>query len=293
MKHVLVLLGFLLLPSFALAYVSPGTPGGYVNDFAGVLTEETRTHLEETLLAYSASTTNEIAVVTVRSLEGDYIEHYAVELFEEWGIGKEKSDNGVLLLLAIEDRAVRIEVGYGLEGAIPDSVADRIIREEMIPLLKESAYGMAVSNAVARLQEAAAGEYQAKPDVGFSFTFSDTFIAVFIFVTLVVQWIASILARTKSWWLGGIVGAAVGVLVSTLFSWWVLLGGVVTVGLFLFGLFLDFVVSSTYSHSKKYNVSPPWWAGGSSGGSFGGSSGGGFGGFGGGSSGGGGASGSW
>lgn len=284
---------FLTSGSFAHAYTSPGTPSGYVNDFANVISEPVEAELSNILSLYAASTTNEISVVTVSSLDGDYIENYAEKLFQEWGIGTSKNNNGVLVLLATEDRQLRIEVGYGLEGAIPDSVADRIIRDEMVPALKENNYDAAVTAGVAKVMEAARGEYAADNALSFSADLSGIAEGVLIFGFLALQWLFAILSRTKSWWLGGIIGLGLGAIVSSIFGWWLFGGAALTVGLMLFGLFFDYVVSSTYQHSKKYNVSPPWWAGGSGGGGFGGSSGGGFGGFGGGRSGGGGASGRW
>ncbi len=275
------------------AYESPGTPTGLVNDFAGVLSDEVRTSLESELAAFTASTTSEVAVVTVQNLNGDYIEHFAEQLFQEWGIGQEKEDNGVLLLLSIEDRSLRIEVGYGLEGALPDSIADSIIRD-MVPMLKAERYDDAVMNGTHDIINATRGEYSA-PGNGAALLFDEYFnlgITVLIFASFVLQWVGAILARSKSWWAGGMLGLFIGAVASSSFTLWLVGGLLLTAGLTLFGLFFDYVVSSTYTHAKRTNVDPPWWAGGA-GNYSGSSSGGGFGGFGGGSSGGGGASGSW
>lgn len=272
----------------AHAYSSPGAPSGYVNDFANVISEPVERELHEELRVYAASTTNEITVVTVTSLDGDYIENYAVELFEEWRVGTTKNNNGVLLLLATDDRQLRIEVGYGLEGAIPESIADRIIRDDLVPALKEGKYDAAVTAGVTRIMEAARGEYVAENT--WSFDWFGAMEGLLIFGFLALQWLFAILARTKSWWLGGVIGLALGGLASTWLGWWLIGGLALTLGLTLFGLFFDYVISSTYNHSKRYNVDPPWWAGGSGGSSR---TGGGFGGFGGGRSGGGGASGRW
>lgn len=273
------------------AYVSPGAPSGFVNDFAQVLSEETESTLNETLQAFAASTTNEIVVVTVPTIGDEYIEQYAVKLFEEWGIGSQEEDNGVLLLLAITDRQMRIEVGYGLEGAVPDSVAQRVISNEMVPLLAQGDYDTAVAQGVGAVIEATRGEYQATATVPDVSGLLDIAFPLFIFGSFVLQWVGAMLARTKSWWLGGILGTVLGVGISSVMGWWAFYGILLTGGLTLFGSFFDYVVSSTYRHSQKYGVTPPWWAGGS--GYSGGSSGGGFGGFGGGRSGGGGASGRW
>jgi uncharacterized protein len=108
-------------------------PDGYVNDYAAVFTEADEAYLEDFLRTLERDTSTEVAVVTVVSLDGMTIEEYAVRLFEDWGIGKAKEDNGVLLLVAPHERTVRIEVGYGLEGALTDGMAGEIIRTEMVP----------------------------------------------------------------------------------------------------------------------------------------------------------------
>src|SRR6185503_20358669 len=106
----------LLFPLFALAYVSPGKPTGFVNDFAALLSPQTRESLEAELAQFEQTSGNEIVIATIPTHgSNETIETYAVKLFEEWAIGKEKPDNGLLLLIAKEDREMRIEVGYGLE----------------------------------------------------------------------------------------------------------------------------------------------------------------------------------
>lgn len=112
-------------------------PTGFVNDYAGVIQAGTKDKLEGALQALEKKTGVEIAVVTVKSLDGRPIEDYAVDLYAAWGIGKKGKDEGALILVAPADRKVRIEVGYGLEGAINDALAGRIIRDAMIPFFKE------------------------------------------------------------------------------------------------------------------------------------------------------------
>lgn len=296
MKHIIVgilamIIGGAGISCTAYAYTSPGAPLGFVNDFAQIISDDAESQLTETLRAFTASTTNEIAVVTVPTIGDEYIEQYAVTLFEEWGVGSSEEDNGVLVLLAVQDRKIRIEVGYGLEGALPDSVAQRIITNEMVPSLAAGDYDTAVLRGTEAIIEATRGEYSAPNPSPYMSTLFDVAFPLFIFGSFVLQWIGAILARTKSWWLGGVLGTVLGVSVSSLMGWWALYGTLLTLGLTLFGLFFDYVVSSTYRHSQKYGVTPPWWAGGS--GYSRRSSGGGFRGFGGGRSGGGGASGGW
>ena len=108
-------------------------PSGYVNDFASILDEPAETYLETFLTTLERDTSAEVVVVTVKSLDGMTIEEYASRLFAKWGIGHKQRDNGVLLLVAPDDRSVRIEVGYGLEAVLPDGLAGEIIRTEIIP----------------------------------------------------------------------------------------------------------------------------------------------------------------
>src|SRR3989344_4544697 len=107
---LVLVIGF-LVPSLVGAYSSPGRPVGFVNDFADILSSEVEQALNEQLTAFARDESNEISVVTIASLDGDTVENYAVQLFKEWGIGTAKQDNGVLLLIAPNDREVRIEVG--------------------------------------------------------------------------------------------------------------------------------------------------------------------------------------
>jgi uncharacterized protein len=108
-------------------------PSGYVNDFAAMLTADDRVYLEDFLRAVERDTTAEVVVATVSSLDGLSIEEYANRLFTDWGVGKKAQNNGVLLLVAPAERRVRIEVGYGLEGRLPDGLAGEIIRTAIVP----------------------------------------------------------------------------------------------------------------------------------------------------------------
>ncbi|HHY90666.1 MAG TPA: TPM domain-containing protein [Clostridiales bacterium] len=117
--------------SFAFAEVNLPNPTRefYVGDFADILSSETEAWIIQTNLNYERTAERpQVVVVTVPDLQGMTIESYAVALFEKWGIGNKEYDNGVLLLLSVGDRQIRIEVGYGLEGAIPDGRAGEIIR---------------------------------------------------------------------------------------------------------------------------------------------------------------------
>jgi uncharacterized protein len=101
-------------------------PSGYVNDFASILSSSVKAELEQELQDFKQTSGHEIALVTLKSLQGDSIENVAVAIFEQWGIGTKEKDNGVLLLVAPQERKLRIEVGYGLESVLTDSRAGHI-----------------------------------------------------------------------------------------------------------------------------------------------------------------------
>ncbi|MBX4195600.1 TPM domain-containing protein [Candidatus Parcubacteria bacterium] len=279
-----VLFASILTPLALFAYVSPGSPRGYVNDFAGMLSSGTVSSLEQSLSRFENQSGAEIAIVTVPNLGGDTVENYAVKLFEEWNIGKSTEDNGLLLLISRDDRQIRIEVGYGLEPIVTDIESGRIIREIITPAFQNGNYDEGVTQAVARF-ESDIGDGTAPPEDNNSPEFGWAGgILYFIFFTLTV--LGSILGRSKSWWAGGVIGAGLAVILGFFFS----LKAAIFAGVFLIpiGLLFDFLVSRSYQKHKDGGPKPPWFFGGGGGGGHGG-----FGGFGGGSSGGGGASGRW
>ena len=124
------------LSPVAWAQNYPPTPQGYVSDFAGVIGSADEASMSRLARELEDKTTDQLAVVTIKSARPETIEGYAVELFKRWGIGRKGKDNGVLLLAAVQDREVRIETGYGLEGTLTDLVCGKIIRDVMIPLFK-------------------------------------------------------------------------------------------------------------------------------------------------------------
>jgi len=122
--------------SLALALDFPPKPHQLVNDNANMMTPEDRAALETELRGYNTKTSNQVAVLTVSSLDGMDVDEYANQLFHQWGIGKKGDDNGVLLLYAPTEKKVRIEVGYGLEGDLNDAKAGDIIRNVIHPLFE-------------------------------------------------------------------------------------------------------------------------------------------------------------
>lgn len=285
---LLIVLTLFLFGKSVLAYMSPGTPTGFVNDFANVLKPEEKSALEVKLENFKNETSNEIVVVTIPTLSGDPIDTYANTLFREWGIGGKEHNNGILVLAAIEDRKMRIEVGYGLEGAMPDLLTKQIQDVDITPSFKEGKYGDGFSKGVDSLIAATKGEYEAPKQAKKSFPFELVLLAIFMGGQVLI----SILAPTKSWWLGGVIGGGAGAVAGLVLKS-LLFGGILAAGGIGLGLLLDWFVSKSYEkkggRDDFWNRGGFWGTGGSS---WGGSSGG-FGGFGGGSSGGGGSSSSW
>src|SRR5438874_4105583 len=128
-------------------------PTADVNDFAGVLNPAQRQSLEERCRKLREKTGAQLAVVTLKSLEGGQIDDFAVKLFKQWGIGEKDQKNGILLLVAIQDHRARIEVGYGLEPILPDALAGRILDEQLFPAFKQQRYAEGLNAAVDRIAQ--------------------------------------------------------------------------------------------------------------------------------------------
>jgi uncharacterized protein len=279
--YILAITVFLLFTLFNVisvnAYTSPGKPQGFVNDFAKILEINSAKLLNQILSDFNSSTTIQISVVTVPSLDNETIETYAVKLFEEWGIGQNGKDNGVLFLIAPTEREVRIEVGYGLEDTLTDAQSNGIIQKIILTDFRNGNMQQGIIRGTEGILNVLNNfeDYSQKTNNN-NFRINPEFILILFGI------IFSILASTKSWWLGGVFGGIAGIITGFVTS--SLITGIFsTVGLILLGLLIDFLVSKNAGKG----------GGGFWGGFGGGSMGGGFGGFGGGLSGGGGSSGRW
>lgn len=140
-----------------------------VHDDAKVMSANGVTQLESQLKVYEDSTSNQIAVLIVPSLDGDVLEEYSLRVAEKWKLGQKDKDNGVLLLIAIEDRKMRIEVGEGLEGVLTDALSNRIIRNEIAPEFRRGDYEAGVVAGVNGIIKAIGGEYAATDSDGIGF----------------------------------------------------------------------------------------------------------------------------
>jgi len=258
MKKIIILILSVFCLQLVYAQEFPEKPNTLVNDYTNTLTEEQKGNLERKLVAFDDSTSNQISVVIMKSV-GEYdINEYTLELGRKWGIGSGKKNNGVILLVAIGDRKLSIQTGYGLEGALPDIYTKRIIENDIKPLFKEGNYYAGIDEGTNSIISLVKGEYKNdNPKVKQKGSKGMSGAIVIIIIIIIV-----IILRKG----GGGGGSEVigGRGVADALFWSMLLGGGRNSG-----------------------------GGGFGGGFGGGSSGGGFGGFGGGSFGGGGSSGSW
>lgn len=139
----------------------PDKPQAYVNDTANLLSDAARVQIEQTLAQFEKDTSNQIVVAIFPSLEDGSLEDFSIRLAEKWKIGTKEHSNGVILIIFKDDRKMRIEVGYGLEGALPDLVCDQIIRREITPAFGEGNFDAGVINGVRAIMAATQGEYKA------------------------------------------------------------------------------------------------------------------------------------
>ena len=246
----------------------PAVPNSLVSDYTGTLSSAETHALEQKLLAFEDSTSIQIAVVVIKSTEGYDIADYAVRLAQKWGVGQSKYNNGIMLLAAIGDRTVTIQTGYGIEGAVPDAIAYRIIENDIKPAFRQGDYYAGLDAATNSLIGYTKGEYKAdsKERSENGPGISGLFVLIVIFI------IIAIISKGGGGNKGGRVMNGKG---SSDLFWWMLLNGM-------------------GGGNGRSGRSGGFGSGGSfGGGGFGGGSGGGFGGFGGGGFGGGGASGRW
>ena len=262
---LLLLTTFVSFADESKDFPQPMQPARLVNDFAEMMNANQRDELERLVKMYSDSTSIQISIVTVQSLNGHEAAEYATALGGKWGIGQKGKNNGVLILASLGDHKMFIAPGYGMEGVLTDGLAGRIVRNEMTPEFKANNYYEGFRKAVISIIQVSKGEYT-NEDKGHN---SESKRGPGVFIVLIII-IIVILAALKG---GGGRGGGGGNYMSRNGS----------------GLLTGMILGNLLGGGRDSG-----WGGGSRGGFGGGSSGGGgFGGFGGGGFGGGGAGGSW
>ncbi|MCU0416366.1 MAG: TPM domain-containing protein [Cytophagaceae bacterium] len=163
-------------------FPAPPNPPKLVVDFVGLLSPDQQQTLELKLNRYNDTTSNEISIVIVASV-GDYdISDYAIQLGHFWGIGKKKKDNGVLILIAKEDKKIFIATGQGLEGALPDLICKRIIDYKIKPAFKQASYYEGLNNAIDEIILRSMGEYTAENSSDNTITWLLLFVVILIII---------------------------------------------------------------------------------------------------------------
>jgi uncharacterized protein len=207
---------FLLAPALSNALQVPPLRGR-VNDYAKLLSPENARALEAQLEKFEQETGHQVAVLTIPSLEGDSLEDFSIRVAESWKIGKKGFDNGAILLVARDDRKLRIEVGYGLEGVLPDAIASRIIREVITPRFRSGDYGGGIDAGVNSILKVARGETlpeRARPAPGPTAPQGVSMMTILIITAM----LALFIGMTRRRLVGGALGGAASGLVTTLFA---------------------------------------------------------------------------
>lgn len=162
-------------------------PPRLVNDYAGMLSAEDAGALEARLVQYEKETSTQIAVVIISTLDGADRAQYATELIHEWGIGQKDKDNGVLLLIAKEDRSMFLGTGRGVEGALPDAICKRITEYTIKPQFKAGNYAAGINAGIDDIQAALKGEFKNdEPDAGQPGKFRISWIIIAIILVIIL-----------------------------------------------------------------------------------------------------------
>jgi uncharacterized protein len=285
-KSLLITLSLFII-TFTFSLDVPALKG-YVNDYADMISPSAENEIELKLKSLEQTDSTQIVILTIPSLEGEALEDYSIKVAEEWKIGQKNKDNGAIFLVSKNDRKMRIEVGYGLEGVITDLLAGRIIDDIAAPYFRNGEMDQGFNAVTDALVGTAKGEFTTDNLPASKKTKDGTFPSIIFFIIVIFWFNFSRIFPKK---IRGLLGGIFGFIIVLIFG---LIGGLSIVGLiilciigFIFGLILTLIFTSTRltrgGHRSRF-------FGGSSGGfSSGGSS---FSG-GGGSFGGGGASGGW
>lgn len=306
-KTILILTLFISILFADITQYFPKLDGRVV-DTANLLSSNAKEKITTTLKEHENKTSNQIVVVTLKSLNGYEIEEFSYQLGRFWGIGQKDLNNGVLLVIALEEKKLRIEVGYGLEGALTDKISYEIINYTLKPKFRLQDYDAGITNAVNEIIQAIKGEYTVKTKVKDEDMemMSETLPLVFFGIIFLSIFLNGISTKTKNQFLyktskSSILSSFFGfftfIMAQSFTSFYIIIAAIVFIGVFIFNFInirnVDFNKIKEASRNSSNSRSGGFGGGGfsSNGGGFS-SSGGGFSG-GGGGFGGGGASGGW
>lgn len=168
------------------------SPPRLVNDFANVLSAQEKESLERKLVEFNDSTSTQVAVITINSLNGYTVEETAHKFLRDWGVGQKEKNNGVVILASIQDKKINIQTGYGMEGVLPDLMCKRIINKDIIPAFKKQQYYQGFDDAITSIINLSKDEYTAEKrhsgddSVG---------LIIFIFIVVIVFFIIIAIVR--------------------------------------------------------------------------------------------------
>ncbi|MDG6894153.1 TPM domain-containing protein [Volucribacter amazonae] len=186
---------FAAVQALAVELPNPPNPFRYVNDYTHTLSQAELAQLEKALQQYSQQTSSQIAVVMLPTVGDRDIAQYAFALGDKWGIGRKQLDNGVLMLIAKNDRKIFIATGQGLEGALPDAFLSQLIRQQITPYFRENQYAQGIANGLSAIIAASQGEYAAY-QAEQSSDLAD-FLPLIIFALIVAFWLFRLLGGNQ------------------------------------------------------------------------------------------------
>lgn len=210
-------LGLLFVDQGSVAWAANAEITGWVTDQTNTLSTNTKTQLNDQLQQLNNNKGAQVGVVIVNSTQNESIESFASTLFEQWALGRKGIDDGVLLVIAKEDRTLRIEVGYGLEGAIPDLLAGRIIREQITPYFADGNYDQGVIAGINAISALIEGEELPPPASSHNESENDwEALLVFMLFVLIVPWYIGVFMSASVFWIafGSFAFALLGVAVA-------------------------------------------------------------------------------
>lgn len=189
-----------LIPGFSFAQkIVPELWGQRVHDEAHVLKTETIDQLERDLKAHEDSTSNQIAILIIPSLEGEVLENYTLRVVEKWKLGSKDKDNGVLLFVSVDDHKMRIEVGHGLEGVLTDALCNRIIRNKLAPAFRRGDYDGGIQAGIKAIVQSIQGEYEAaSASTSSNWTILYVLFAIFCVIVLIVTFVNEFRSKDSS-----------------------------------------------------------------------------------------------
>ncbi len=270
---------FLVLPQFVNAMkVSEIVPKDYVTDYTNTLSQGQILEISKILGQIEKEKNYQVAIVVIPKMEDefgkeDYIEHFAVKLYQKLGLGTKEKDEGMLWLISKDDKQMRMEVGYGLEPILTDGVTKNIQDNFVKPEFKNGNYYEGIKVGAEKIYNITVGgtPLSENVDLGTNGNLNNLFsiiIFILIFGINILGWLFSIMARTKSWWLGGAVTFFLGFPILYFIFDLNPVGDFILFFLTLGGFLLDYLVSKNYKYWEQQfvngnkNARPSWWAGG-------------------------------